>query len=263
VPNYIGLAMRAGVHVMITGRKPIQNTRMRVGGPTVRWPVIALYEFEPGSNQIGQSPPSDYLTNPPGDHSFPYRELCLETIDFGILTNSAGRVTGTGNNRRYCGITGTRTLTGQIRRDDGMRGGISTDPNFPSLTIRPEAGAPGRRFAPASESIEVELYNPPYFDQLCQYVPAPRPCFQPIFLLDCLDTADGHYRAPIAFWTSAFAHVVSPDIPNAVGARSVVYGFPPVFFNPNEVKPGIEYILFDEWQLPRKSVSGASASASR
>jgi hypothetical protein len=61
----------------------------------------------------------------------------------------------------------------------------------------------------------------------------------------------------VAFWTSTFAGVISDDIPNAVAARSAVFGFPPVYFTPSEVKPAIEYIIFDEWQLPRVTAAAA------
>jgi len=42
-------------------------------------------------------------------------------------------------------------------------------------------------------------------------------------------------------------------------ARSVVFGFPPVYFNPAQVKPGIEHVLFDEWQLPRKPLNSETS----
>jgi len=141
-----------------------------------------------------------------------------------------------------------------------MRTGIPFDPNFPAISLRQEAAAPGRAYAPGGQSIDVEVYNPAYFriGQACQFVSPPRPCFEPIYLLGCVDTAELTYQQPVAFWTSVYADVVSDDIPNAVGARSAVFGFPPVYFNPNEIKPAFEYILFDEWQLPRKPLSTSS-----
>jgi hypothetical protein len=30
-----------------------------------------------------------------------------------------------------------------------------------------------------------------------------------------------------------------------------VWGFEPIFFNPDEVKEALNLILFDEWKLPR------------
>ncbi|HKW15286.1 MAG TPA: hypothetical protein VJS69_12435, partial [Candidatus Krumholzibacteria bacterium] len=137
-------------------------------------------------------------------------------------------------------------------RDDTMREARSKDPHFPTLPLRPEASAPGQWYDPAVRGLDVEVYNPAYFRQsFCQYVPAnTRPCFQPIYGLGCFDTLELTYDQPIAFWTSALADHVA-DVPGAVGARSLVFGFPPVFLPPDEFKPSMEYILFDEWKLPR------------
>jgi len=260
VPNYIGLAMQAGVHLLIAGKHPIQNITPRAGTFQVRYPMIPLYELEPGNTQLG-SPRQGDLTNPPGDQSFSYRELCIDVIDYGFLTSQRARLTGTGANMRYCGLSGWRAPNAQSRRDDSMRTGIPIDTNFPALSLRPEAAGPGRAFAPGTQGIDVEVYNPDYFrnGQACQYVSSPRSCFEPIYGLGCLDTAERTYQQPVAFWTGAYADVVA-DFPGAVAARSVVFGFPPVYFNPGEVKPAIEYILFDEWQLPRRPATAASAS---
>ncbi|HEU4928514.1 MAG TPA: hypothetical protein VFU38_01690 [Candidatus Krumholzibacteria bacterium] len=261
LPNYVGLAMQAGVHMLIAGNHPAQNVVPRFGTFSVRFPVIPLYELEPGNVQTGSGPDPEDLANPPGDLSFGYRELCLEVIDYGIMTTQRVRG-GTGANRRYCAVQPAwRSPNASSRREDGMRSGIPADLNFPPISLRPETADPGRLFAPESQSIDVEVYNPEYFrlGQACQYVPAPRPCFEPIYLLGCLDTEEKTYQQPVAFWTSTYKDVVADDIPNAVGARSAVFGFPPVYFKPGEVKPAIEYILFDEWQLPRKQSSASAA----
>ncbi|HXV14782.1 MAG TPA: hypothetical protein VEC56_11310 [Candidatus Krumholzibacteria bacterium] len=260
LPNLIGLAMQAGVHVLIAGNHPAQNALSRTASPPVRWPALPLYEFERGSTQTGSSPQD--LDNPPGDHAFAYRDLCLDVIDYGFLTSSRARVRGGGSvaNQRYCPINAWRSPNSQSRRDDGMRAGVPADPNFPRIELRPEAAGTGRLFNPASQAIDVEVYNPAYFrqGQACAWVQPPRPCFEPIYLLECLDTAEATYLQPIAFWTTTYADVVSEDIPGAVAARSAVFGFPPVYFNPAQVKPAIEYIMFDEWQLPRRPVGTAS-----
>jgi hypothetical protein len=263
LPNLIGLAMQAGVHVLITGNHPVQNVVSRLGIVNVRWPMIPALELEPGNLQTGTPDPDD-LADPPGDHGFAVRELCVDVIDYAILYGQRPRLTGTGSNRRYCGITGWRTVNAN-RRDYGMRAAIPADPNFPPLTLRPEAAGSGRLFAPESQGIDAEMYNPAYFRQgaACQYVVGPRPCFEEIYLLDCLATGERSYQQPIAFWTSAYADVVGDDIPGGVGARSAVFGFPPVYFKPTDVKPAVEYILFDEWQLPRKAASASTTSASR
>jgi hypothetical protein len=100
----------------------------------------------------------------------------------------------------------------------------------------------------------VEVYNPQYFrTPFCPYVPAnTRPCFQPIYGLGCFDTLELTYNQPIAFWTSAYADHVA-GVPGSVGARSLVFGFPPVFLPPAEFKPAMDYVLFTEWKLVRSS----------
>ncbi len=261
VPNYIGLAMQAGVHVLIAGNHPIQNMVPRSGTFQVRYPMIPAIELEPGNVQTGTPDPDD-VSNPPGDQAFAYRELCVDVIDYGFLTSQRARLTGTGSNRRYCGLGGWRAPNAQSRRDDTMRTGVPADANFPALNLRPEVANAGKAFAPTNQGIDVEVYNPEYFraGAACQYIAPPRPCFEPIYRLGCLDTAERTYQQPVAFWTGAYADVLNEDIPNAVRARSAVFGFPPVYFNPSEMKLGIEYIMFDEWQLPRKPLSAASAS---
>jgi len=260
VPNIIGLAMQAGVHVLIAGNHPIQNSQNRTSTPAVRWPAIPLYEFEPGSLQTGSSPRD--LDDPPGDLSFSYQDMCLEVIDFGFQTNQRARVRGSGSisNQRYCPINTYRSPNAFSRRDDTMRTGKPIDLNFPTISLRPECADVGKLFAPANQGIDVEVYNPAYFRQgaACPYASPPRPCFEPIYGLGCLDTAELTYDQPIAFWTTVYADVISDDIVNAVAARSAVFGFPPVYFKPSEMQPAIDYILFDEWQLPRLTAAAAA-----
>ncbi len=257
VPDGLAMIMQSGVHVLITGHQPVQNVVPRVGTFGVRYPVIPLYELETGAVQTGTGP--TYLAERPGLRAFAYRDLCLDAIDYGFQTNQRLRVTGTGNNRRYCGLTGVRVPNANSRRDDTMRGAVPLDPNFPSISLRPEAAAPGRLYQESSQGYDVEVYNPAYFRRgaSCEFVWPPRSCFEPIYGLVSLDTAELTYQQPVAFWTSANADVVA-DFPGAVAARSAVFGFPPVFFNPSEIKPAIEYILFDEWQLPRNPLAEVS-----
>jgi hypothetical protein len=66
--------------------------------------------------------------------------------------------------------------------------------------------------------------------------------------LECLNESSSVFGAPVAFWSSRFAHVASPQ---GVRARSAVWGFEPVYFKPDQIKQALEIILFDEWQLPR------------
>jgi hypothetical protein len=78
----------------------------------------------------------------------------------------------------------------------------------------------------------------------------PRACFEPIYGLECLNPAVQGYGQPVAFWTSVHAGVMGPA-PGA-SARSAVFGFPPVLFDPDAGRAAIEHVLFDEWGLPRR-----------
>ena len=248
VPNAIGLSMQAGVHVLIAGQQPIQNILPRRADLVVRWPLIPLYETE--DPQTG----SPDVENPPGSTSFAVQDLCVDAIDFGYLPTSRARVPGSGSNRRYCPVSpGYRQPGTASTRDDTMREAQPLDVSFPPLRLRPEVAGPGKAYAPETQGIDAEVYNPTYFrvGEACQFVPEPRPCFEPIYGLVCRDTSERTYLQPVAFWAGAYRDVVAQDIPGAVGARSAVFGFPPVYFNPGEVKTAIEHILFDEWQLPR------------
>jgi hypothetical protein len=258
LPNVLALTMAAGGHIMICGNFPIQDVCSRIYTAGVRFPIIWKYELE--GKQTGQGPD---LENPVGDKSFAYRELCLETMDFSIQNSQRARA-----KNQYCRIDRVRPhgAGATSYREDSMREALSADPNFPTLSIRPEAAAPGKWYDPASRGLDVEVYNPLYFRSnsglpgSCQFVPpAPRSCFQPIYNLGCIDTQELTYNQPIAFWTSAFADRVA-EVPGAVGARSVVFGFPPVFTPPDEFRPSMDYILFNEWKLPRRSNLRAAGS---
>ncbi len=245
-PNLIALTMAAGGHVLISGAHPVQNVIPRTNIQP-RFPFIFLYELEDGQDGTPN------IDNPTGTTDFAYRELCLETIDFAYTNNLRIR----NKPAFYCRITpNIRSQLGSLR-DDTMREALPLDPNFPKLTLRPETAGPNKYYQPSNQGLDVEVYNPQYFTSLCRYVPNPRACFQAIYGCGMLDTSEPTYNQPVAFFTSAYADRVA-DVPGAVGARSVVFGFPPVYFNPSEVRQAIEYILFDEWQLPRKTTTASN-----
>ncbi len=58
-----------------------------LGTFVVRWPMIPLYELEPGATQTGTQP--TYLLDRPGRNEFAYRDLCLDAIDFAYLNEPA------------------------------------------------------------------------------------------------------------------------------------------------------------------------------
>ncbi len=240
--NALALYMAAGGHTLICGQQPLSTTINRTYAPDVRYPV--MFEYELDLRRTGQDTPPD-PENPTGNDAYAFRDLCLEAMDFAWTDGDRWRPGG------FVCPEQSRNNPPGTERDITMRGASPIDPAFPQLWLRLETAEPGRWYDPALRGLDAELYNPSYFLQSCQYAPSQsRDCFEPVYGLQCRDTAVPGFNQPVAFWTSVYADVVA-DAPGAVGARSAVFGFPPVLFNPPDSKRAIEYILFDEWQLPR------------
>ena len=240
--NPLALYMAAGGHILIAGEHPVKMSINRNVAPTVRFPVMFQYELD--LRRHGQDVPPD-PNDPTGDESFPYRDLCLETMEFAYVTAARWR-----DSRLTCSISSVRTLDTSLR-DHTMRAAIPVDLRFPRLELRPETASPGKAHAPELSGLDAEVYNPQYFADLCMFVPSsPRDCFEPIYGLECIDTGEPVYGAPVAFWTSVFLDRKA-DVPGAVYARSAVFGFAPVMFDPEAATLAIEQVVFDEWRLPR------------
>jgi hypothetical protein len=239
-PNMIALFMAAGGHVLITGRHPVTTVISRSDAPGRRFPFMFLYDPEGDQDRLPDT------ADPLGDKSFAYQELCLETLDFAIPTTGERR-----DNEFICSVQELRPILPTRLVDEGMREATPLDPAFPRLELRPETAGGTRAYAPSRRSYEAEIYNPSYFFDRCLFAVGARDCFEPIYGLHSIKTTTVAYGQPVAFWTSAFADRTA-EVPGAIAARSAVFGFPPVYFKPLQVKPAIEHILFDEWQLQRK-----------
>jgi hypothetical protein len=245
--------MAAGGHVLYCGQHPMSMSIDDVYTPVaMRYPMMYAYDFDQRVYRQDRAPTPTMVQNPPGDESFPYFEMCLETIDYAVSAVLTRRPPG-----YHCPVNEYRWVpdnpvgNAEYLRTRSMRAAMPIDPNFPRLELRPETAAPGKAHDPNVKGLDVEVYNPQYFFDHCISVQRPRDCFEAIYGLDCFETSEPTYGEAIAFWTSTYADIVA-DAPGAVAARSAVFGFPPVLFNPSEVKPAIEHILFQEWQLPRK-----------
>lgn len=237
--NLLSLFMQAGGKVLLCGEHAMTTAIDKSKFPPIRWgrtrspsyPLIFKYEL--GGDQTGP-----YESPGVGETSFPYDDYCLNVIDIAYGLEP-------GKDRIYCRVNRTYDAL-----DDGLREclPIDTDYDFPKLTLRPEVGFPGRYYAPDKLGIETDLFNPPYFSCSWAELDPRRPCFEPIYGLGCLNTSSKVYNAPVAVWSSRYA-----DVPNAHGkkGRSVVLGFSPVFFSPDQFRQALGIILFDEWQLPR------------
>ena len=253
-PNLVALYMAAGGHVLLAGNQMMTmviDPQSFVGRGIPLFPMIFRYEL--AGDQDGTYTPQDIGVRGVGEDSFAYRDCCLNVLDQTYLQN-INQIRRTGGTQR-CPVD---FLRGRDRTKDGLRSALPLDTltggGFPQLELRPEVAGPGKAFAVAGMS--VDLYNPDYFSTLsacaavAETIP-PRWCFEPIYGNGCSDESSVLYNAPVAFWTKVFADR-APDVAGGVAARSAIWGFAPVFFNPDQVKQALQVILHDEWQLPEK-----------
>lgn len=258
-PNLVGLYMAAGGHVLLAGNQimtMVVNPSVFTGQGINLFPMIFRYELK--GDQDGTYSDQDVGRRGVGENSFAYNECCLNVLDQTYLQNL--------NQQRRAGVNDQRCPTDQIRdRDrikDGMRAALpldlTTGGGFPQLNLRPEVSDPGKFYE--FVGLVVDLYNPEYFATetdcgepdggVAEIIP-PRDCFEPIYGNGCSNENSLVYNAPVAYWTGTFKDRKA-DVPGAVAARSAVWGFHPVYFEPDSVRQAIQIILHDEWKLPRK-----------
>jgi hypothetical protein len=250
--NILALFMAAGGHVLLCGEQPMSaaiNGPLFAGGTrSPAFPLIFRYELT--GDQKAPYDDSDVGVKGVGETSFAYNECCLNVLDISVITSP----TLIRNARAAtCPVNVLREHSG---RRDGLRFTIPLEDSlrFPAFDLRPEVSAPGKAYAPGVRGLVAEIYNPPYFESVCSGVAETSPqrtCFQPIYGHGCLNESSAIYGAPVAFWVLTFSDRV-PDAGGGVAARSAVWGFAPVFFNPSRVQRALDTILFDEWQLPRE-----------
>jgi hypothetical protein len=244
--NVLSLFMKAGGKVLVCGSNVMANSinkglfpyrgSVRRKGPA--YPFV--FRYESAGDQSG------FVTDPVGENTFGYNDFCLNVLDtsFGVSARR-GWISRTG-----CSVSDFRNFDG---KNEGLRAAVPVDTtySFPRLELRPEVSAAGKFYNEGQLGLNTDIYNPLYFDMACPTAELEprRDCFDPMYVLECLDQSSGVFEQPVAFWTSRYAHVPNPD---GLAARSAVWGFEPVYFNPAQVKQALEIILFDEWQLPRR-----------
>ncbi len=251
-PNLVALYMAAGGHVLLAGD---QIMTLVISQPGI-FPIIFRYEL--GGDQDGSYGGDNVIgEHGVGEDSFAYDECCLNVLDLSYHQNpSQIRRVNVGNQR--CAVN---LIRGNNRTADGMRKAlpldVTTGGGFPQLDLRPEV-SDSLKFL-SSIGMIVDMYNPIYFSNLTPCgtpnggvaeINPGRSCFQPIYGNGCTNTSSLLYNTPVAFWTTQRANRVA-DAAGAVAARSAVWGFSPVFYNPDQVKAAMEIILHDEWQIPR------------
>ncbi len=256
-PNIVALYMAAGGHAFLCGNQILTmviNPKVFVGQGINMFPMIFRYEL--GGDQDGSYTGQGNIVGVVGigENSFSYNECCVNVLDVTYVQN-ANQIRRTGEDQR-CGVN---LIRDRSRLKDGMRTALPKEQAngrvFPQLELRPEVSAPGRFYEVTG--LVADLYNPPYFPELtaCDGVTEfdpPRDCYEPIYGNGCSNTSSLVYNTDVAFWTSQFELRVA-DVAGAVGARSAVWGFHPVYFKPDQVKEAIGIIVHDEWQLEMKN----------
>lgn len=249
--NPLLLYMAAGGKVLLVGDRvmTLVVNKGEFPGDLPAFPIIFRYEL--GGLQDGVYDAQEIGVRGVGERSFAYRDVCLNVLDVVRSQHPLGvRRPGV----HACPVTGLRD---HDLRTEGLRACTPIDNvtggGFPRLDLRPEAAAPGRAHDLNGSGLNCDVYNPPYFGQVTpcdRFVEYGRRCFEPIYGLESLDTQSYIYDAPVAFWTGVYADRV-PEV-SGVAARSAVWGFHAVYFEPEQVKAALDIILFDEWKLTRK-----------
>jgi hypothetical protein len=268
VPNIAALFMSAGGHVLLCGEEVLTMAinRASFGAAPLVYPLIFRYELS--GDQDGAYGDSDIGVRGIGDGSFAYNECCVNVLDI-AFTQSPNAVRRPPNQQFPPG-TGCPVLfirdhgqTLGAGRRDGLRAAVPLDltsgGGFPQLNLRPEVqGNPDDPddadeffYHRENTGLRCDIYNPLYFqeqtdcDGLTEY--DDRTCFQPIFAMACDNDQSAIFGATVGFWTTQFEDRI-PDV-GGVPARSAVWGFHPVFFNPDEVWEALKIVLFSEWGL--------------
>lgn len=257
--NLVAMFMGAGGHVLLAGQHVMALTidPQDFIAHAPLYPLIFRYELA-GDQEDGIYGGQDVGVRGIGEDSFAYAECCLNVLDIAYLQNpNQIRLPTNQFGPASCPVDDLRDHDG---RTDGLRTALPLDAKtgggFPNLTLRAQvASDPTRFYHETKLGLDCDIYNPLYFAEMTPCgiqaeLQPPRGCIEPIYGNGCLNQASNIYGAAVAFWTSQFAAVI-PDA-GGVAARSAVWGFHPVYFNPAEVKQALEIILFDEWLLPRK-----------
>lgn len=168
----------------------------------------------------------------------PYNDFCVSVLDkVDGPFRSDGRVesrTSIKDGLAYARIDRNDPLTGRLA-------GLPLE-----LHLWEEVTKPGRYFDPSVRGFYyVEIYDPEYW--MTSQGLYSQSCFHPIFRMRTMDEESVLNDAPIAVWSTAHSDVVA-DAPGAVAAPSLHLGFPPWFFNRDEMRK-FSLVVFRMWGI--------------
>lgn len=252
VPNILRMYMTVGGKVLLCGEHPMSAVIDKVlfppgsfgtpPGPT--YPIMLRYELDGNQRGTWEDDGQEIGVHGVGDTWFGYDDACVNVLDltWGIDFDK---------HRRFCPVRFVRSYLPEM---EGMRAAYSVDRRhggFPRLELRPEVAGPGKYYNESQLGLRSDIYNPAYFADICgQYAELfpRRGCFQPMLAMECKDTDSPIYGETVGFWLTKYGARTNPD---GVAAWSAVWGFEPVFFNPDQVREALDIILFDEWKMDR------------
>ena len=252
VQNFVAMYMEAGGHVFLCGEEIMAASINRVAFQPISPVFPLIFRYELTADQDGDYEESEVGVRGVGDPSFAYEDCGLNVLDIAYISN---RLSIRRSGVHSCPVSAIRPAP-QSGYTHGLRTAIPAAAayEFPAMTLRPECAAPGKWYAEDRTGLNCDIYNPAFFESVCaaytEY--GTLPYFEPIYGNGCLSASSPIYNAPVAFWTSKYADRM-PAMGGGPAARSAVWGFSPVFFNPAQVKEALEIVFFDEWMLPREA----------
>ena len=176
-----------------------------------------------------------------GVNAMPYKDFCVSVLD------------KVGGYIRSDGTIPYRTVNYDALRhayrdpSDPVTNGIPGLP--PELHLWEEVTKPGRYFDPMTRGFHyVEAYDPAYWMMGLGLLS--QPCFHPIYRMRTRSTKSALDHAAIAVWSTVHADVIA-NVPGAVAAPSVHLGFPPWYFNRDEMRAFADAV-FREWGILRE-----------
>lgn len=231
--NILQFYMLLGGHLWTCGRGDLNGglagcnpiIQYFIGGDTYTYtrnlffPLYLKCEMITGRRSFG-------CTDSSGVNAMPYKNFCVSVLD---KVTGAIRNDGTVPDRN---VDHDALAYAYSDRNDPLTGRLVGIPT--QLHLWEEVTKPGRYFDPSVRGFTfVEVYDPEYW-MMSQGLHS-QSCFHPIFRMRTRNAKSVLDNTTIAVWSTVHADVIA-NAPGAVAAPSLHLGFPPWYFNRNEMR---------------------------
>jgi hypothetical protein len=243
--NILQFYMLLGGHLWACGRADLNGglaacnpiIQYFIGGDTYTYtrnlffPLYLKCEMITGRKSVG-------CTDTSGVNAMPYKNFCVSVLD---KVGGPLRSDGTVPNRT---IDQDGLTYAYCDRNDPLTGSLVGLPL--ELHLWEEVTKPGRYFEPSVRGFHfVEVYDPEYW-MMSQGLHS-QSCFHPIFRMRTRNAKSVLDNTTIAVWSTVHADVIA-NVPGAVAAPSVHLGFPPWYFNRDEMRAFAD-VIFRKWGI--------------